>query len=128
MSLPVKVLIANAHDDYTLLLRELLSFSPNINVIGIAKDGYKAHLLALNLKPDVLLLDILLPGIDGLEVLRRLNIKENEGQPKVFILTGFYLKEIAEKAMSLGALHYLLKPYKTSSLIDLICSTNVQHR
>ena len=86
--------------------------------IYIAETGEKARDIYSRVKPNLILLDLMLPGISGLEVLRR--IKESDGESIVIMMTAYEILEKAVEAMKLGAYDYLLKPFKVSDLKNII--------
>ncbi len=97
-------------DDHTLIragIRELLQGLSGIEVAGEAGDGHEALLLAEQLQPDVMLLDIGLPGLNGLEVAARL--ARLESPPRVVILSMYTSEEYVLQALRAGAAGYLLK-------------------
>ena len=82
-----------------------------------AYDGLQAIALAKLEKPDIIVLDVMLPEFNGFEVLKRLKEDLNTNNIPVIVITGMGLKE-KEKAMSLGAKDYLLKPFSLKILVD----------
>jgi DNA-binding NarL/FixJ family response regulator len=105
----VRVLIA---DDQALVrtgFRMILDAEPGVEVVGEAADGLEAVEMAGTLKPDVILMDIRMPNLDGLEATRRLTGGDAEQRPKVLILTTFDLNEYVYEALRAGASGFLLK-------------------
>ncbi|MEK6692745.1 MAG: response regulator [Nitrospirota bacterium] len=82
------------------------------NVIGEARNGMEAVELYFKLAPDIMLLDITMPELDGVETLRR--IIEKDSNAKVIIVSSIGHKEMVWKAICLGAKHYITKPYNPS--------------
>ncbi len=118
---PISVLIA---DDNTLFregLRMLLAQEPVISVVGEAADGLQAIRLAEALQPDILLLDIRMPGLGGIEALPQ--IREKSPGTKVLILSGFSEDELMIQALQLGAKGYLSKLLMHRDLIKAIRTT-----
>ena len=72
MSEKITVLVADDNNDFTTTLSNYLEKEEEIEIIGIAKDGNEAYEMAVQLKPDILLLDIIMPHLDGLGVLEKL--------------------------------------------------------
>lgn len=104
---PIRVLLA---DDHTLIragIRELLQGLPGIEVVGEAGDGHEALQLAEALKPDLVLLDIGMPGLNGLEVAARL--AKLHPAMRVVILSMHMSEEYVLQALRAGAAGYLLK-------------------
>ncbi len=103
----VRVLLA---DDDVLVragLRMVLDSQPDLDVVGEADDGEQAVELALELRPDVVLMDIRMPGVDGLEATRR--ITAAGGDVRILVLTTFELDEYVFEAVRAGASGFLLK-------------------
>jgi Response regulator containing a CheY-like receiver domain and an HTH DNA-binding domain len=102
----IRVVIA---DDQALVrggFRLILDTQPDIEVVGEAGDGHQAIALARELAPDVVLMDVRMPGLDGLEAARRLC---GDDAPRVLMLTTFDLDEYVYAAMKAGASGFLLK-------------------
>ena len=106
-------------DDQTLVrqgIRSLLELSQTVTVIGEAADGEEALSLISSLKPDVVLLDLRMPKLDGLGVLRALS----GGAPPTLILTTFDDDELVLEGLRLGAKGYLLKDVSLTQLLDAV--------
>ena len=88
------------------------------NVVGMAKDGQEALELYRKLKPDVVTLDILMGGMDGLSALKAI-MKENPGA-KVIMVTALGQEEKQEEARKLGACGYIRKPFKQTEIVNEI--------
>ena len=88
------------------------------NVVGMAKDGEEALELYRKLKPDVVTLDILMGGMDGLSALKAI-MKENPGA-KVIMVTALGQEEKQEEARKLGACGYIRKPFKQTEIVNEI--------
>ncbi|KAF4409592.1 response regulator [Streptomyces lycii] len=118
---PVRVLIA---DDQSMV-REgfsvLLGAQPGIEVVGDAVDGHQAVSRAAALRPDVVLMDIRMPGMNGLEATRRIaREREEDSGPRVLILTTFDLDEYVYEALRAGASGFLLKDASARQLADAV--------
>jgi two-component system CheB/CheR fusion protein len=90
--------------------------------VGCAFDGLSALGLAQEFKPQLVLLDIAMPGMDGYEVLRRLREQAGAAQPVVAVLTGYGSEATMERMKQLGVDHYLVKPAASQALLALIAS------
>jgi DNA-binding NarL/FixJ family response regulator len=113
-----RVLIA---DDQALVrsgFRMILEAQPDIEVIGDVEDGNAAVSAAAELRPDVILMDIRMPGMDGLEATRRIVVDENA--PRVLVLTTFDMNEYVYEAMKSGASGFLLKDVRPEQLADAV--------
>jgi two-component system response regulator DesR len=103
----VRILLADDHRLFAEALMALLSEDERIEVIGIAANGAEAVELAKELKPDVILMDLMMPVMDGLEATRR--IRDLGLQSRVLILTGTDTPVSSEEATQAGASGYLRK-------------------
>jgi DNA-binding NarL/FixJ family response regulator len=114
-----KVLIV---DDQSLVragFRMILESEPEIEVVGEAADGLTAILAARETQPDVILMDVRMPNVDGLEATRRLLEGKEEG-PRILILTTFDLDEYVYEALRAGASGFLLKDTPPEQLVEAI--------
>jgi DNA-binding NarL/FixJ family response regulator len=116
----IRVLIV---DDQPLLrkgLRMMLEAEPDLKVVGEAGDGVAAVAEASRLQPDVVLMDIRMPNMDGVEATRRLAAPTAVNPPKVLILTTFDLDEYVVEALRAGASGFLLKDVGPEGLVEAI--------
>ncbi|HEV2579658.1 MAG TPA: response regulator transcription factor [Ktedonobacteraceae bacterium] len=104
---PIRVMLADDHDILRQGLKMLLSLQTDIEIVGEARTGREAILLAGELRPDVAVLDITMPDIDGLEACRR--IRQEAPDTQVLILTMHESEEYFLQALRLGAAGYLVK-------------------
>ena len=118
MNQKIRVLIADDQRSARQGLKALLAFAPQIEVIGEAPDGQKAVQLVAEKQPDVVLMDVQMPVMDGLEATQL--IKNRWPQVKVMILTMF--PSSRPEALAAGADHFLLKGCSAESLQDAILS------
>jgi DNA-binding NarL/FixJ family response regulator len=105
----IGVLIA---DDQALVrtgFRMILSAEPDIEVLGEAVDGREAVALARELEPDVVLMDVRMPELDGIEATRRIVSRAGHERPRILMLTTFDLNEYVYHALRAGASGFLLK-------------------
>lgn len=116
----LKIVIADDNSDFNDLLAEYLRDEPDFEVVGSAFNGKEALALVEEHKPDVLLLDIIMPYLDGIGVLEELPDLQLEKQPCVIMLTAFGHESITQKAVELGASYYILKPFNMDLLADRI--------
>lgn len=108
-------------DDQTLVrsgISQILSHAPDIEVVGDAADGTEAVEKTHRLQPDVVLMDVRMPGMDGLEATRR--IVSGRPETKVIVLTTFELDEYVFGAVRAGASGFLLKDIDPDSLRDAV--------
>lgn len=114
----IRVLIADDHAMFREGLAMLLAQQRDIEIVGQAKDGIDAIGMAQELQPDVLLLDIRMPTLDGLSALPEIRVKSPH--TKVMILSGFLDEEFIVKALQSGARGYLLKTLTHKELAKAI--------
>jgi DNA-binding NarL/FixJ family response regulator len=110
-------------DDQALVragFRMILDAEPEVEVVGEAANGREAVERAAELRPDVILLDIRMPEMDGLEAARRILANADEGSPKLLMLTTFDLDEYIFEALCAGASGFLLKDTPPEQLVDAI--------
>jgi DNA-binding NarL/FixJ family response regulator len=110
----ISVLIADDQELVREGLRMMLSAEPDLTVVAEAEDGNKALAAARTYDPDVLLMDVRMPELDGIEATRRL--VEAGGRARVLVLTTFDLDEYVYRAMRAGASGFLLKDAKREQL------------
>ncbi|WP_405063980.1 response regulator transcription factor [Kribbella sp. NBC_01505] len=116
--MPVRVLIV---DDQTVVragFAAIVDAEPDLTVVGQAGDGAEAVALAAELDPDVVLMDIRMPGLDGLSATRLLT--ERGERPRVLVLTTFDLDEYVYEALRSGASGFLLKDAQADDLLTAI--------
>jgi two-component system response regulator NreC len=118
MSKQIRVLIADDHIIVRSGVRLLLEAESEIEVVGEALDGYEALVLAEKHHPDVVLMDITMPGMDGLEATRQIKARWPEIQ--VLVLTMHRSDEYFFEMLKAGASGYILKGAETSDLINAV--------
>lgn len=120
MEKQITVLIADDNKEYADTLSRNLATDYKINVCGIAYDGFQVLEMVDILKPDVLILEIVLPSLDGVGVLERLSYKKMEKHPKIIVSSSLRQDKIAQSCMNLGADYFMVKPVNFESLIGAI--------
>lgn len=114
----IKVLVVDDHSLVRHGLKQIIELELGINVVGLAGDGKEAILKAQDLKPDIILLDINMPKLNGIQTLRRL--KDMDKNTKVIMLTFHEEREYLLETINLGANGYILKDAESESLIKAI--------
>ena len=118
-----RVLIAEDETIIRMDLRQLLE-AHGFEVCAEARDGEEAIALARELEPDVILMDIRMPGIDGVECTRRIYA---ERPVPIVMVTAFGDRGLLERALAAGAFGYLTKPFREADLIPAIRAAAVRH-
>jgi DNA-binding NarL/FixJ family response regulator len=121
---PVRVLIADDHRLFTEALEAILSGDERIEVVGQATDGGQAVELAARLEPDVVLMDVSMPVLDGFEATQE--IRARRGKARVLMLTGSNSAADVDRSREVGASGYVTKDRIASELVDAI--VDVTHR
>jgi NarL family two-component system response regulator LiaR len=119
---PIRVFIAEDHAIVRKGVRSLLSLEKDIQVIGEAANGREAVEQVRNLKPDVVVMDLLMPELDGIQATRQ--IRANHPDAKVLVLTSFATDDKIFPALKAGALGYLLKDSDPAELAPAIRQVN----
>jgi two-component system response regulator (stage 0 sporulation protein A) len=126
----IQVLLADDNREFTNLLSEFISEQEDMEIAGVAYNGNEVlrFIEQQHEAPDVLILDIIMPHLDGLGVLERLREMNLTPQPKIIMLTAFGQENITQKAVQLGASYYILKPFDmevlTSRIRQLVTNTS----
>lgn len=107
----ISVLIADDNKEFCSILNDYLLNQRDIVVTGIAKDGKEALTLIEEKQPDLVVLDIIMPHLDGLGVLERLHSMDLEKFPRIIILSAVGQDKITQRAITLGADYYVVKPF-----------------
>jgi DNA-binding NarL/FixJ family response regulator len=111
----IRVLIADDHEIVRMGISRLLAAEPDIEVVGVARDGEEAVALCEECAPDVVLMDVRMPRMDGIEATQRLG-RTPDG-PRVVVLTSFSDREQILQALDSGAVGYLLKDSEAHELL-----------
>jgi len=115
---PIKIVIVDDNREFCELLKEFISQQEDFELAAVAYNGIEALEVIEKYKPDVAVLDIIMPHLDGIGVLEKLSLFEE--RPKVILLTAFGQESITQRAVELGADYYILKPFDFSVLASRI--------
>ena len=118
MRTPIQILIADDHEVVREGLEAILRSQVDLDLVGVAKNGLEAVNLAGSLQPDVILMDLVMPVMGGLEAIQA--IQENCSQARILVLTSFADDEQVFPAIKAGALGYLLKDSTKEVLLNAI--------
>lgn len=117
----LNVAIADDNERILQLLGDILESDSEINVVGKAKNGEEAYEIIKKEQPDVMLLDIIMPKIDGLTVMEKVNkdttIKKH---PAFIVMSAVGQEAITDDAFNLGASYYIMKPFNNDMVINRI--------
>ena len=110
------VLLADANEEFRAMLREAIEKAEGFTVVGSVGDGAEALQLLGQYRPDLAVMDVVLPGLDGLGVLRQM--KAQGGTTRAVMVSAFCSDAVVGEAMSLGACYFLPKPFEPEALLD----------
>ncbi|MFA9397724.1 MAG: sporulation transcription factor Spo0A [Clostridiaceae bacterium] len=116
----IKILIADDNKEFCSILKDYLMSQKDMEVVAIANDGVEALKLIEQKRPDLVILDIIMPHLDGLGVLERLNNSHLDSLPRIVILSAVGQDKITQRAITLGADYYVVKPFEMEILIQRI--------
>jgi two-component system, NarL family, response regulator LiaR len=117
----IRVVFVDDHEMVRIGVSSYLSAQPDIEVVGEADDGKKGVELALQLKPDIILMDLVMKEMDGIEATKQIIAKWPEA--KIIIVTSFLDDEKVYPALEAGATSYMLKTSKASEIANAVRST-----
>jgi len=109
------VIISEPNEEYRLMLTDAIERTGEFSVVGVAGEGQATLELLTRCQADLLIMEPLLPGLDGLGVLSRLG---EEHRPQIILLSSFYSQQMVEEASARGVAYYLTKPCEENSLLD----------
>lgn len=109
MQRPIRVLLADDNREFVEIVKEYIERQEDMSLVGVAYHGNEALELISREEPQVVLLDIIMPHLDGLGVLEKL--QNAPIRPKIIILTAFGQEAMTQRAVNLGANYYILKPF-----------------
>lgn len=112
------ILIADDHEVVRNGIRSYLETIPDMQVVGEASSGEETLAMVTELIPDILLLDLIMPGMDGIEITRR--VKRISPRTQVVILTSYHDDAHIFPALKAGAISYILKDMKMEKLVDVL--------
>lgn len=115
-----RILIADDNKDFSDLIKNYLEKNSDMEIVAVAKDGMEAYNKIVELKPNVALLDEVMPHLDGIGILEKLNENRLINDVMCIMLTAVTQEQITKKAFSLGAKHYIAKPFDAELLINRI--------
>ncbi len=116
----IKVLIADDNMEFAITLKKCFDMKENMEVIDIARDGNEAFEKIVKYSPDVVLLDVIMPHLDGIGVLEKLNKAHLEKNPFCVMISAVGQDKVTRQAINLGAQYYVVKPFDIEVLVKRI--------
>ncbi len=116
----ITILIADDNVEFGDLLNEQISKEEDIKVLGVARDGLKAVEMIKQLSPDIVILDIIMPNLDGIGVLERMQSLQLAHKPLFIMLSAIGQDIFVQRAIILGAEYYIVKPFDIDILVSRI--------
>jgi len=117
---PANIVIVDDNAVVREVLRGMIRHDDRLTIVGEAATGESAIDLVKSLKPDLVCLDVMLPGVDGLEVLRA--IRAANPDIRVILVTGHSTSDVVDKALKAGANGFVVKPFNANKLLQTIHS------
>ncbi|MDW4525112.1 response regulator transcription factor [Rossellomorea marisflavi] len=117
----IKVVFVDDHEMVRIGVSAYLSAQPDIEVVGEASDGSEGVRMALELRPDIILMDLVMKGMDGIEATK--NIVSQWPEAKIIIVTSFLDDDKVYPALEAGAVSYMLKTSKASDIAEAVRKT-----
>ncbi len=115
-----QIVIADDNKEFSSILCEYLNSQNDMEVTGVAKDGNEACDLIAERLPDIVILDIIMPHLDGLGVLEKMRSMSLKKRPTFIILSAVGQDKITQRALALGAEYYIVKPFDMEVLVSRI--------
>ena len=116
----ITILIADDNPDFARTLTSYIENDEELEIIGIATDGKQAVEMILNTQPDIALLDVIMPHLDGIGVLEKINEANMRKRPMCIMLSAVGQDKITQRSLELGAEYYAIKPVDINVLLERI--------
>mgnify|MGYP003306966441 CR=1 FL=1 len=116
----ITILIADDNPDFANNLTSYIEEDNELEIIAIARDGKEAVEMILNTQPDVALLDVIMPHLDGIGVLEQISSAHMRKFPLCIMLSAVGQEKITQRALDLGAEYYIIKPFDITLLLQRI--------
>ncbi len=117
-----KVAIADDNEDMLKVLSQVIKLDNELELVGTAANGADTLTLIKNKEPDVVLLDIIMPQIDGLELMKAVKADKSIKEPAFIIISSVGKECVTKDAFEMGAVYYFMKPFNNNALVDKIKS------
>lgn len=116
----INILIADDNRDFCDIMKNFFEQYNDMEIMAIAHDGIEAYEKIVELKPDVAIIDGIMPKLDGLGVLEKMDKPNNPDMPICIMLSAMSQEKITQKAIDLGADYYIVKPFDLESIVKRI--------
>ena len=116
----LKIVLVDDNKDFCNLIGEYLSKQEKMEVIGVGHNGVEGIELVKEKEPDLLILDLIMPQLDGMGVMEEMNEKNLVEDTITIVLTAFGQEDLTHKVVELGAHYYIMKPFDLSKLVERI--------
>lgn len=123
----IKLLMADSNTELLSQMKSFFDTKGDIDIIGFATDGTEAAEKIKEYRPDVVLTDIVLPGTDGIGLLKKINTMPVSARPIVIVMTGAKKEHVTNLCMELGADYFMIKPCDPQTLYDRIRLLSASH-
>ena len=120
MSNKISIVIADDNLEFSKMLGDYLNLQEGMEVVGVAHDGVQAVELIKEHKPDVAILDVIMPKLDGLGVLENINQLDIIKKPISIVLSAVGQEKITHRAIMLGAQYYFIKPFELNVIAQRV--------
>jgi two-component system response regulator (stage 0 sporulation protein A) len=107
----IKIVVADDNRSLCQMLQDYLQSQEDLQVVGLAYNGVEAWDMIQAQEPDLVILDLIMPSLDGLGVLERINARNTVPRAKIIMLTAFGQESLTHQAMMLGVDYFILKPF-----------------
>ena len=122
-----KVMILDDNKDFVNIVKDYINTKDELEVVCYAHDGKDAEKMVMEYNPDILLLDIVMPEKDGLNVLEDISKMKNIKMPMVVVMSAIGQEKITQTAIALGATYYVVKPFDIRKLVDRLINLSVEN-
>jgi len=111
MGKEIKIIVADDNRNFCQMLQNYLQGQEGLSIVGMAYNGLEAWELIQTQEPDLIILDAVMPNLDGLSVLERIKARTTMTRPKIIMITAFGQEALTHQAMMLGVDYFILKPF-----------------
>lgn len=116
----IDIIIVDDNREFCQLLKDYLMEKENFNVVGVAHNGAEGLEVLKEEEPDILILDLIMPHLDGIGVMEEMNKMNLTSKIKTVVLTAFGQEDVTKRVVELGANYYIMKPFDLDKLVERI--------